>query len=204
VIGTMSRTGIAVTLTAAVALVGACRRHEPTGPRQWQAWFDGVWQTLPRAAVRPMSAEDMNVETPDGVLLRLNQAYLKRNDYGCWVRERDRWPGPGWRDICIHLIKPAARLPGFQLEPRPMPANMADVHVFDSWRAEALILGHRRAIVERARGSGGIEGANRQRMIDIVLELRPGVWATLSGRTGDEPGYDELINVASTVTYPRD
>jgi hypothetical protein len=77
--------------------------------------------------------------------------------------------------------------------------------VYDSWRAEAGLLGGKRALIERARASGGIAGHKRQRTISALIELGSGEWVLFTGRTGDDSGYDELLTIASTiaVTGPR-
>jgi hypothetical protein len=192
-----------IALVAAFALFGACRPQGTSGTAGWRAWFDSTFQQLPKAASPEAAPVNwVNVRGPDGLRARLDPDYKKRNDYGCWSKRQDQWPGPGWRDICVHSLDPTRSPPGLKLKPRRLDPNMVDQHEFTDWRTEALTWGSRRAIVERARATGGIEGAKRERMIAMVIELRPGEWATLEGRTGDDRGYEELIRIASTIDPP--
>src|SRR4029079_17519605 len=78
-----------------------------------------------------------------------------------------------------------------------------DQHMFEAWRAETFSIGGRRVVVERARASGGIEGARRERRIVAHIELGGGELAILSGRTGDDGGYEELLTIAATVGPPH-
>jgi hypothetical protein len=71
--------------------------------------------------------------------------------------------------------------------------------VYDSWRAEAGLLGGKRALIERARASGGMAGHKRLRTISSLIELGHGDWVLFTGRTGDDAGYDELLTIASTI-----
>jgi hypothetical protein len=191
-----------IVLSMAVALVGACRAHGTSGTAGWAPWFDSAFQQLPRAVSPPVAPHDwVDVRGPDGLRARLEHGYKKRNDYGCWATGQERWPGPGWRDVCIHTLE-SGSLPGFSLKPGPLDRNMADQHQFADWRAEALALGNRRALVERGRATGGLEGAKRERRMRVVIELRPGQWASLYGRTGDDDGYEELIRIAGTIEPP--
>ena len=75
--------------------------------------------------------------------------------------------------------------------------------MFEAWRAETISIGGRCVVVERARASGGIEGARRERRIVAHIELGGGELAILSGRTGDDGGYEELLTIAATVGPPH-
>jgi hypothetical protein len=214
-----SRFGLTM-LTTTLALVGSCRRNGPIDAEhyeqdpwlerednesaaRWTAWFDATFQQLPRAASSPVAPRDwVEVRASDGVRVRLGREYRRRNDGGCWATGREHWPGPGWRDICVFSVHPSRSVPSFHLEPRPLDPNVADQFEFDSWRVERVTFGNRRAIVERARASGGILGENRQRTMAVVIELHPGKWAGFFGKTGDDGGYDELLRVASTIEPP--
>jgi hypothetical protein len=76
---------------------------------------------------------------------------------------------------------------------------MADQHQSEEWEVGVITINGRRAIVERARVSGGIEGAKRQRRTAILVELAPGEWAHLAGCTGDDRGYVEILGIAATI-----
>lgn len=80
---------------------------------------------------------------------------------------------------------------------------MADQHQSEAWRADTFSIGGRRAVVERALVSGGIEGARRERRMVVHIELGGAELAILSGSTGDDSGYDELLMIASTVGPPH-
>ena len=213
------RFGFAMLMTA-LTLVISCRRNrridaEPNGQdaspgrednehtAKWNAWFDSAFQQLPKAAAPPATPSDwVHVRSPDGVRVRLSREYQRRNDSGCWARGREHWPGPGWLDVCVHAAQPSLSSgPGFNLEPRPLDPDISDQVEFDSWRAEGLTFGTRRAIIERAYASGGFIG-KRVRSMAVVIELRRGKWAIFWGETGDDTGYDELLSIASTMEAP--
>jgi hypothetical protein len=183
---------------AGVALFGtACKEERSPEKGNGNNWFNSAVIQLPKGGpVSAAPAEWRAVRTPDGLVFRLSPEYHPRNDYGCWDKQ---WPGPGWRDVCVGHGESLRERSGFRLKPGPRDPKMEDQHEFDSWRAETVTFGERRAIVERARSSGGIEGARRQRVISILVELGHGDWASLSGRVGDDPGYDELLTVAGTI-----
>jgi hypothetical protein len=135
-----------------------------------------------------------------------------RNDF-CWEKNVNRWPGPGWIDACLSRVGDEFLARSFHLQPAlsgetpPVTSDPAvmDMVVYDSWRSEAGLLGGRRALIERARASGGMAGHKRQRTISALIELGSGEWPQFTGRTGDDSGYDELLTIASTiaVTGPR-
>jgi hypothetical protein len=205
----MSRSGFGFTmLIAALALVTACRKNKSIAAEEneraakWSAWFDAAFHQLPTAASPPAAPGDwVEARSSDGVRVRLGRDYRRRNEY-CWAIGTEHGPGPGWRDVCVNAMNAALfSVPGFHLEPRQLDPDMTDQVQFDSWRAEALNLGDRRAIVERARASGGFMG-ERVRSMSVVIELRSGKSAIFRGRTGDDGGYDELLGIASTIEQP--
>ena len=115
------------------------------------------------------------------------------------MKRRDLWPGPGWRDLCVYRVVPAAEAAGFMLKPEAVDPGVADKHQSDEWQVHAIRFGDRRALVEYARVSGGIEGANRERRLSALLELRRGEWVRASGSAGDDAGYDELLGILGSV-----
>jgi len=192
-----------------------CSKETPTA--RATDTFTSSFVRLPRlgpASVVP--AEWTEIEARDGLVLRLGPGYRVRNDF-CWAKGEERWPGPGWLDVCVSREDPGLAEFIFHLQPavrgdaRAEPSadpEMTDIVVYDSWHAEAGSLGGRRAIVERARASGGMAGYKRQRKMSALIELEPGVFARFGGSTGDDVGYDELLTIASTVkpsspTAPR-
>ena len=180
---------------------------EPVG------WFDLSFRRAPPLApVRPAPAAWVTVEVRDGLSIRLSSEYGVRNDF-CREKNVNRWPGPGWIDVCLsrehheilaraYHLQPA--LPG-GIPPTISDPTVIDMVVYDSWREEAGLLGGRRALIERARASGGMAGHKRERTVSALIELGPGDWVMFTGRTGDDAGYDELLTIASTilVTGPR-
>ena len=92
---------------------------------------------------------------------------------------------------------------GFHLRPEPLDPDMSDQYQSEAWKAETFSIGGRRVVVERALVSGGIEGARRERSIVAHIELGGDELAVLSGRTGDDSGYGELLTIASTVGPPH-
>ena len=89
--------------------------------------------------------------------------------------------------------------PEFFLMPRTLDPRVCDQYQFEDWEVGTVVLGGRRAIVERARVTGGIEGARRERKTTVLVELRRGEWALLDGTTGDDEGYAELLGIAGTI-----
>jgi hypothetical protein len=194
----------ALSIACALLSLGACHPLRSRGVAEWTTWFDGAARQLPQGS--PAAAPPPGwprVGTPDGLYFRLGGEYRKRNDYGCWSRGQEAWPGPGWRDVCVSAVLPAATPPEFRLKPDGSVSVLSDHLEFDSWRAETFTTGGRRMIVERARGTGGLTGAKRERMLAVFVELAAREWAILHGRTGDDEGYDELIGVATTIERPR-
>jgi hypothetical protein len=195
-------------LIAALALVIACRKNKSSAAEdieraaKWTVWFDAAFHQLPTAASPPAAPSDwVEARSSDGVRVRLGRDYRRRND-NCWATGTEHWPGPGWRDVCVNAMNAALfSVPGFHLESRPLDPDITDQVEFDSWRAEGLTFGDRRAIVERARASGGFMG-ERVRSMSVVIELRSGKSAIFRGQTGDDGGYDELLGIASTVEPP--
>jgi hypothetical protein len=182
---------------------GGCRHSSDPAQAESSKWFDGALARLPRTEAHLVRTNSgAVVKTRDGVLLTRDHGFQKRNDVGCWVKQPNQWPGPGWRDVCAYRIVPARDLAGFGLEPEPLDPAMADQHQSEEWQANATTFGGRRAIVERARVSGGMEGAKRERRFAVLLELRRGEWARLNGRTGDEAGYLELLDIVTSLESP--
>jgi len=92
---------------------------------------------------------------------------------------------------------------GFHLRPEPLDPDMSDQYQSEAWKAETFSIGGRRVVVERALVSGGMEGAHRERRIVAHIELGGDELAILSGSTGDDTGYEELLMIASTVGSPH-
>jgi hypothetical protein len=188
-----------VAICAVSLFVAVCRDSRPkVTDAEWASWLDRAVQKLPKVIpALPTSSGWRQVQSPDGLRFGLSADYRKRNDYGCWTK--NRWRRPEWRDVCVRRVRGWIEPPEFVLKPRPQEPQAADEATFEDWRAEAFSFGSRRAIVERAKGTGGFEGAQRERMASIFVELSRGEWAVLHGRTGEDEGYDELISVASTI-----
>jgi hypothetical protein len=177
-------------------------KAEPVG------WFDSSFRHgPPLAPVRPAPVGWMTVEARDGLSIRLSSDYGVRNDF-CREKNVNRWPGPGWIDVCLHREYDEILARAFHLQPAvpgDTPPTMSDpavidMVVYDSWRADAGLLGGRRALIERGRASGGMAGRKRERTISALIELGSRDWVLFNGRTGDDAGYDELLTIASTIT----
>ncbi len=181
--------------------VAGCARRGPLQPK-WVGWMDRVVPRLPiSAAPLPVPADWVAVATPDTLTLRLGPDYRPRNKYGCW--EKGNWRTSGWRDVCVSRESDPSDPGGFHLRPVPPDPEMSDQHQSEAWRAGTFRLSGRRVVVERALVSGGIEGARRERRIVAQIELGDGEVAILSGSTGDDIGYEELLTIASTVGPPH-
>ncbi len=79
----------------------------------------------------------------------------------------------------------------------------ADCTRYENVKADTLEIGGRQAVVERGRASGGFEWMQRRRVILVVLPLADGRTALMTGSTGDEAGYQELLAVAHTIEVAR-
>ncbi len=181
--------------------VAGCARGGPLQPK-WVAWLDKVVPLLPISKAPPPVPPDwVAVVTPDTLPLRLGPDYRPRNEHGCW--EKGDWRRPGWRDVCVDRGSEPSDPGGFQLRPEPPDPAMSDQHQSEAWRANTFSISGRRVVVERALVSGGIEGARRERRIVAQIELGGGERAILSGSTGDDSGYEELLMIASTVGPPH-
>ena len=139
------------------------------------------------------------MQTDDHLALRLDAAYRKRNNFGWDKGTRPRWTA-AWRDVCVHRFQPEFYLvPDFFLKPRPLDSQMSDQYQSEEWQVDTVTFDGHRGIVERARVSGGIEGARRERRTVVFVEYRHGEWALLDGRSGDDTGYAELLDIAATI-----
>jgi hypothetical protein len=193
-----------------LALGAGCNRrskHPKPEPRGF-AWFETSFLQLPRMGPVPAApAEWRAIQARDAVTVRLGPEYRERNQF-CWQKNVDRWPGAGWRDVCVSHEHVALVDLSFRLQPAVHgdaaaelsdDPRMTDMVVYDSWRAEAGLLGGRKAVIERARATGGMAGHKRERTLSALIEMGPGEWVVFMGRTGDDAGYDELLTVASTI-----
>jgi hypothetical protein len=187
---------------ALLALIG-CRGRMVTSKTEWVSWFGTTAAKLPRwkwsEAATP---EFVAARSPGGLVLRLPPDYRQRNS-NCWNRHESSTRGSGARDVCVRRMVPQgyARL-GFFLEPRAAEPGATDQYQYAAWEAGLVMFGGRRAIVERALVSGGVEGARQQRETSVMIEFHPGDWAILQGRSGDDLGYEEFLRIASTIELP--
>jgi hypothetical protein len=193
-----------VFVALAFVAAAACKHSTAASGDEWNRWSDRMACQVARWDGASLPAPDgPTVQTPDGLSFRLGRNFKKRNDFGCWDAGTEGWPGSGWRDVCVSRIVPDQELgPAFRLRPEPIDPNMADQHQSENWEAGIVTFDGRRAVVERARVSGGIEGARRERRTVIMIELRPSGWAELEGRAGDNIGYAELLGIARTIESP--
>jgi hypothetical protein len=171
------------------------------------AWFDATFPKLRKlGTVAEPPASWRGVQTKDGLSMRLGGEFSPRND-SCWAAHTDKWPGPGWMDVCLGRTERELLPDNFGLGPAvegdhaPVSdaPDMTDIITYDSWSAGGVMLRGRRAIVERGRANGGMAGHKRERTLRALVELGPGEWVTFTGRTGDDAGYDELLSIASTI-----
>lgn len=181
--------------------LSACTRRPAQPAEQWARWFNGQASQLDRWDGSSLPAPDgPTLQTPDGLSVRLGRNFGKRNDYGCWDSGADTWRRPGWRDVCVsRLVSEDDPAPHFFLRPEPPDPAISDQHQSEQWQVGLVSFGGRRGVVERARVSGGIEGAKQERRTAILIELPSGGWAHLRGATGDERGYGELLGIAATI-----
>lgn len=174
---------IRTSAAALLVLVAGCRQRSTS--------------TLPAVGEIP---QDWILDyTPDSLQFRHAESFKLRNDFGCWESNGERWPGPGWRDFCIRrTVEPT----DYRLDPEPLRNDVSDRHSSESWQLDTVELRGRSAIVERARISGGVEGARRERRLYVAFKVATNQWVELHGRTGDDAGYAELLTVASTIELP--
>jgi hypothetical protein len=133
----------------------------------------------------------------NGVTLRAPADYHPRNSFGCWTRRYERWGRAGWRDLCVDAVDSTSRHYSFT-----SPENgkcIADCITIDELRVDTVVIEGRRAIIERARVSGGISSMDKERELLVRIQASNGTVLELHGETGDEHGYDELIAVAATM-----
>jgi hypothetical protein len=184
-------------------LILGCQHAVPDS--NWSAWFSNEVRRLPAwSSPQSLGAEVIPAQTPDGVSFRLPVEYRKRNDFGCWSKSQSAHPTSEWRDLCVHLVSLGKdSLPGFLLRASQADPHARDLYKHDAWEAGTMLLGSRRAIVERARVSGGIEGLSGVRAIAVLIEINPHGLVILEGRVGEDRGYDEILRVAATVGLVR-
>jgi len=186
-------------LLLCLLLVLGCRPRLGT-QAEWQRWFDTAIAQLPKWDTPILPSSDTPVvRTDDHLTLRLVHGYRKRNDF-CWDKGKLPVWTTAWRDICVHRFDPVVHVrPEFFLKPQPLDPHMSDQYQSEDWEVGAVTIGGHRAIVERARVSGGFEGARRERRTMVFLEFRRGEWALLDGSAGDDTGYSELLGISGTI-----
>jgi hypothetical protein len=186
-----------------ISLIG-CRPKGLSTQSEWIGWFDTTFAGLPKWNV-PQSAADGTVwaSAPDDIVFRLDPGYHKRNDYGCWNKLQGQPPTAILlRDLCVHRIETHLR-PRFTLEPQPRDPRVFDQVLREAWQAGAVTLSGRRAIVEKASVSGGIQGSVRRWETSVLIELRKGEWVLVEGMAPDEARSEEFIQIASTIEVGR-
>lgn len=179
----------------------ACQHNPGSTRKDWSAWFDATATALPSWKTPAAAAVGAGrVRSPDGLTVELGDGYRNRNNAGCWAKRDDLSPGPGWRDVCLQRLNPGLYLHAdYFLKPRPNNSSNPDKYRYEDWQAGLVRFGSRRAIVERARVSGGVEGASRQRITSVLLEVGAGEWVILEGRGGDDAAHEELLAMAGTI-----
>jgi hypothetical protein len=75
----------------------------------------------------------------------------------------------------------------------------ADCVTYEDLRVDTTFVEGHRAVVERARANGGMNGMNRERQILVRMEMSEGTIFVLHGSTGDDAGYNELLAIAATM-----
>jgi hypothetical protein len=177
----------------------ACRQNTGTTPAEWKAWFNATAASIPSwKTAGAVSIEEGQLRTPDGLLVELGGGYRNRNNAGCWAKRDDLSPGAGWRDVCVQRLSPGLLLRADYFLKSAGPKKPDGYH-YEDWEVGLVRFGNRRAIVERARVSGGVEGANSQRVTSVLLELGSGEWAILEGRGGDDAAHEEFLAMAGTI-----
>lgn len=180
------------------SILASCRPHVGTRA-EWLRWFDATAAQLPKWDAPPPHMDWPRVQTDDHIALRLDAGYRKRNWF-CWDKGKLPPRTTAWRDLCVHLVQPELQVrPDFFLKPGPHDPNLSDHYQFEDWQVGAVTIAGRRAIVERARVSGGIEGARRERRTVVLLEYRHGEWVMLDGSSGDDAGCDELLGISGSI-----
>jgi len=182
-------------------VVAACNRMVAPTAGDWVRWFNETVSGLSRSDGHLPAPDGPVVQTYDGLSLRLGRTFEKRNDYGCWaVGRRQLPPDRRWRDVCVSRVVPEQQLPpSFSLQPVPRDPKLADQYVSSEWDAGVVTIDGRRAIVERARVSGGLEGAFREHRTAILIELPGGGWAHVEGCAGEPAGLLDLLGIAGTI-----
>lgn len=182
-----------------ILFLASCKPRMGSGT-EWLRWFDAATAQLPHWDTPSPPAKGLPlVRTDDHLAFRLDPDYRKRNNF-CWDKGMRPRSSAAWRDLCVHRFQPEFYLaPDYFLKPRPLDPQVSDQHQSEEWEVGTVTFEGHRGIVERARVSGGIEGARRERRTTIFLEYRHGEWALLDGRSGDDAGYAELLGIAATI-----
>ena len=183
-----------------LAALISCRHAMRPEQSAWSRWFDLKAKELPRwKAPVGLGSASFPVATADGLTMQLDRNFRVRNNAGCWDKGTDRWPGPGWKDVCVGRFEPRLEPTPHIFMTAPPSPHLIDFIGYEEWEAGATTMSDRRAIVEKARASGGMAGRKRERTVVVLLELRAGEWAYFTGRTGDDEGYEELLAIAATI-----
>ena len=145
-------------------------------------------------------ADWIAVSTPDSLHLQLDPGFKKRNIYGCWTKNYDRWGSRDWIDVCVWRDRPDK--PTLSLNPSAIGPRGSDAFVYEGWRIDTIPASGGPIVVERARASGGFGSSRRERMMLARVPVGHGGVAVIYGGVGSDTGYNELLTIARTVAEP--
>ena len=167
------------------------------------SWLSGlgVLAGCVHGAVPSASVWRDHVAPANGVAFRAPSAYKSRNAFGCLTRDIDHWLEAGWRDFCVDTLDAGA---SYSFTNAYTQKCSADCVTFEDLSVDTTLVEGHRAVVERARATGGINGMNRERQILVRIEMSDGTIVVLHGSTGDDVGYTELLAIAVTMRPLRD
>ena len=165
---------LAVVSLSAIAALAGCAHKAPISVSAWDAF----------------------VAPANGVTFQAPSAYKSRNAFGCWERDGRHWREAGWRDFCVDTLAAGT---SYSFADTDAPKCNADCVTFDDLRVDTTTIAGSRAVIERARATGGIGAMNRERQILVRMWTSDGSVVVLHGSTGDEAGYDELLAIAATM-----
>jgi hypothetical protein len=189
-----------VIVAASLALALGCRQGRRQATQaDWTRWFEGEATALERWKAPDGDPGGHAERSADGLSVIVPPKYKRRNAYGCWDSHR-RAEGGEERSICLQRLTPGSYTrPGFFWGRPGLVSDTDGERRYESWQAGAVNLQGRRAIVERCIVSGGVEGASHRRDTLVLVELARGSWAILEGNATDDGGYEEFLQIASTI-----
>jgi hypothetical protein len=139
--------------------------------------------------------------------IRLPPAYQSNTASDCFfVDTTNIIGGPGVQNACLSVVPVSeGASKDFAVANASTAANCGPgTHCFDTMeftdiRTDTIALGGRAAVVQRALGSGGLNGYHDVAMVIIKIPIPPDSLLLVQGEYGDAVGYRELLSAVSTI-----